>query len=435
MADSAVHAGERRPLPGLLVVFSRGKPLYHPVVLRPGEPMTVGREFIGGLSLADEKMSTLHAELSWEAGFTVKDLGSRNGTSLDGVRIEGAVKGIERGVLKLGQTLLLLVPDVTRFTTGEMSLTGGVVVGPTTRAVLTRVALARGEGAHLLVRGETGAGKELVAKAFHEAAPRAGPLVSFNCANLQPGLAEARLFGTVKGAFNEARDSAGLFLQADGGVLFLDEIAELDMQVQAKLLRAIETGEVQRVGESSVRKVNVVVVAASHQSLQSRVKAGQFRQDLMFRLNQFEVHLPALKERPEEIPWLMQRALLGRVETLHVSVVEAALLRPWPGNVRQLLGATGAAAANASLEGGVVKVTHLAPGVGLDDAEGETGAEPEPELAASSRRKVEEVTEEEVVAALAECDGNATHAAKRLGLYRTQLSRLRQKFGLMKKKD
>jgi DNA-binding NtrC family response regulator len=434
VADSAVQAASRRPVPGLLVVFSRGKPLYHPVVLRPGEPMTVGREAFGGLNLGDAKMSTRHAELSWDGGFTVKDLGSRNGTSLDGVRVDGAVKGVERGVLKLGQTLVLLLPDVTAFTTGEVSTTGGVVVGPTMRAVLTRVALARREGGHLLVRGETGSGKELIAKAFHEAAARAGPLVAFNCANLQPGLAEARLFGTVKGAFNEARDTAGLFLQADGGVLFLDEIAELGLEVQAKLLRAIETGEVQRVGESSVKKVNVVVVAASHQSLQSRVKAGQFRQDLMFRLNQFEVHLPALKDRPEEIPWLMQSALQGRVETLHVSVVEAALLRPWPGNVRQLLSATGAAAANASLDGGVVKLAHLAPEAGLDDDDDEAGSEPEPELAPGSRRKPDEISEDEVVAALAECEGNATQAAKKLGLYRTQLSRLRQKFGLMKKK-
>jgi DNA-binding NtrC family response regulator len=381
------------------------------------------------MSPGDEKMSTRHAEIRWDGGFTVKDLGSRNGTSVDGERVDGAVKGVERGVVKLGQTLVLLLPDVTPFTRGEVSSEGGVVVGPTMRAVLKRVALARTEGAHLLVRGETGSGKELIARAFHEASPRPGPLVAFNCAHLQPGLAEARLFGTVKGAFSDARDTSGLFLQADGGVLFLDEIAELDAQVQAKLLRTIETGEVQRVGESTVKKVSVAVVAASHQSLQSRVKAGQFRQDLVFRLNQFEVHLPALRERLEEIPWLMQRALQGRAESLHVSLVEAALLRPWPGNVRELLGATGAAAANASLDGGVVKATHLAQGAGLEVVDA-----PEPEEAEPTRRpgrKPDDVTKEEVVAALARCDGNATRAADELGLYRTQLSRLRQKFGLM----
>ena len=133
----------------------------------------------------------------------------------------------------------------------------------------------------------------------------------------------------------------------------------------------------------------------------------------------------------------MQRALQGRAETLHVSIVETALLRPWPGNVRELLKATEAAAATASLDGGVVKTTHLAPGAGLDDTDDEPGSPsaPESELSPSARRKPDDVTEEEVVTALAECDGNATLAAEKLGLYRTQLSRLRQKFGLLKKRN
>ena len=285
--------------------------------------MTLGREAVGGLNLGDEKMSTRHAELRWDGGFRVKDLGSRNGTFLDGERVEGEVKAGPRGVLRLGQTLVLLLPDVRAFTTGEVSTAGGVVVGPTMKEVLVRVGLARGEGAHLLVRGESGAGKELIAKAFHEAAPSRGPLVAFNCANIQPGLAEARLFGTVKGAFSEARDTVGLFLQADGGVLFLDEIAELELQVQAKLLRALEDGEVHRVGEGTPRRVKVSVVVASHQRLAERASAGLFRKDLLFRLNQFEVQVPALRERLEEVPWLMQLALEGRPEKLHVSMVEA----------------------------------------------------------------------------------------------------------------
>lgn len=426
MADSAAQPAERRAVPGLLVIFSRGKALYHPVVLKPGATMTVGREGIGGLDVSDEKMSTRHAELSWNHGFRVKDLESRNGTFLDGVRVDGSVEKVARGVLRMGQTLVLLLSDVSAFTTGEVATSDGVVVGPTMRAVLSRVARARGEGGHLLVRGESGSGKELVAKTYHRAAQRSGPLVSFNCANIQPGLAEARLFGTVKGAFSEARDTAGLFLQADGGVLFLDEIAELDAQVQAKLLRAVETGEVQRVGDSAVKRVNVALVVASHQALQERVKAGLFRKDLLFRLNQFEVQVPPLRERLEEVPWLMQLALAGRAETLHVSLVEAALLRPWPGNVRELLSATRAAAAHA--DGGVVKVSHLADSAGL--ADDEPNAEPPPPATLPARVKPDALTKETVVAALAESDGNATLAAKKLGLHRTQLSRLRSKFGL-----
>jgi DNA-binding NtrC family response regulator len=387
--------------------------------------MMMGREAIGGLALSDEKMSTRHAELSWDGGFRVKDLGSRNGTFLDGVRVDGTVEKAPPGVLRMGQTLVLLLGDLRAFTTGEVSTQDGVVVGPTMSEVLSRVARARREGGHLLVRGESGSGKELVAKTYHHAAQRPGPLVSFNCANIQPGLAEARLFGTVKGAFSEAKDTAGLFLQADGGVLFLDEVAELDLQVQAKLLRAVETGEVQRVGESAVKRVNVALVVASHQSLQDRVKAGLFRKDLLFRLNQFEVQVPPLRERLEEVPRLMLLALEGRAETLHVSIVEAALLRPWPGNVRELLSATRAAAAHAE---GVVKVAHLAPTAGLADEEEEE--QPEPGAALPARVRPDAVTKEMVVAALAACDGNATLAAKKLGLHRTQLSRLRSKFGL-----
>ncbi len=430
VADSAVQSAEREPTPGLVVVFSQGKARYHPVVLPRTGTLMVGRDDVGGLALADEKMSTRHAELSWDAGFRVKDLGSRNGTFLDGVRVDGAVKSAPAGVLRLGQTLVLLLDDVSAFTRAEVSLDDGVVVGPKLRAVLNEAAAARREGGHLLVRGESGAGKELVAKTFHQAGSSPGPLVTFNCANLQPSLAEARLFGTTKGAFSDAKDSSGLFLQADGGVLFLDEIAELDAQVQAKLLRAVETGEVQRVGESSVKRVNVSVVAASHQSLHERVKAGLFRRDLLFRLNQFEVNLPPLRERLEELPWLMQHALAGRAQTLHVSLVEAALLRSWPGNVRELLSATLAAATRAATDGGVVKAAHLASGAGVAD-EPEAAPVVTSPAASALRARPDDVTKEAIVAALAESDGNATLAAKKLGLHRTQLNRLRSKFGLM----
>lgn len=427
MADSAVQPTARRPAPGVVVVFSRGKARYDPVVLPRAGTLTMGRSDIGGLDVGDEKMSTRHAELRWDGAFQVKDLGSRNGTFLDGERVEGEETAGPVAVLRMGQTLALLLDDVSAFTTAEVSTAGGIVVGPRLRAVLDQAELARREGGHLLVHGESGAGKELVATAFHQAAPRPGPLVTFNCANIQPGLAEARLFGTTKGAFSEARDSAGLFLQADGGVLFLDETAELDAEVQAKLLRAIETGEVQRVGESTVKRVKVSVVAASHQSLPERVKAGLFRRDLLYRLNRFEVHVPPLRERREELPWLMQQALAGRPQTLHVSLVEAALLRAWPGNVRELLSATLAAATRAQADGGVVKAAHLAAGAGIAD---EPEDAPQVDEAPVARRKPDDLTKDEVVAALDACGGNATLAAKTLGLHRTQLSRLRSKFGL-----
>jgi DNA-binding NtrC family response regulator len=410
--------GQGAPLPGVLVVFSRDRPRYHPVVLRPGEPMVLGRDDLGGLRLDDDRVSTHHAEVRWEAGgFGLRDLGSRNGTSLDGAPLERPATGKPRGLVRIGQTLVLLLADLRRFTTGEVRVEDGTVVGPTLQATKDEVAAIRREGGDVLLQGEAGAGKELLAKWYHQAAKSKGPLVVFNCANFQTGLADARLFGTVKGAFPEAKDTEGLFLQADGGVLFLDEVAELEPQVQAKLLRAVETGEVQRVGESAVRRVAVKLVCASHQRLRDRVAAGLFRHDLMTRLNKFEVRLPPLRERLEEVPWLVELALQGRGQPAHASLVEAALLRPWPGNVRELMGAVVAAALRA--QGGPVKAEHL---------DAEAGQAPQADAPA-------EVTEQMIKDALAQCADNVTQAAKKLGLQRTQLNRLRKKFGLMTAKD
>lgn len=419
-AESAEH---KRAVPGLLVIFSEGNPRYHPIVARRGQPILLGREGFGGLTLGDPKMSTRHAEVTWSSGFEVRDLGSRNGTYLDGDRLKHQPRRVERGVLRMGETVLLLLEDVSPFTRGEVSVEGGMVIGPSLRRVLDLASRARREGQFLLIRGESGAGKELVAKTFHEA-KKSGRPVSFNCATIRPELAEATLFGTVKGAFTNAVDSEGLFGEANGSVLFLDEIAELNLEVQAKLLRTVETGEVRRVGDSKTRKVDVTLVAASHRQLKSLVKKGTFRDDLYFRLAQFPVELPPLRERPEEIPWLVKLALEERKQTIDSSFVEEVLLRYWPGNVRELISATRAAATRA--DGGALKANHLAEDAGLAP---ET-IESEPETEGVPRTRPDQVTSEMIVKAMEACGGNATEAAKRLGLHRTQLSRLRKKFGL-----
>jgi DNA-binding NtrC family response regulator len=198
----------------------------------------------------------------------------------------------------------------------------------------------------------------------------------------------------------------------------LDEVAELELEVQAKLLRVVETGEVQRVGESAVRKVAVKLVCASHQRLRDRVASGHFRHDLLARLNKFEVRLPTLRERLEEVPWLIELALEGRGQQAHASLVEAALLRPWLGNVRELRGAIVAAAVRA--RGGPVKAEHLAAEAGPTPPQAEAGAEP---------------SEQMIKDALAQCGGNVTLAAKKLGLHRNQLNRLRKRYGLMAARD
>lgn len=436
------------PVPGALVVFSARAPLYRPVVLTPGVSHVVGREDLGGVAVPDERVSRQHAELRYVGGvFHVRDLDSRNGTFLDGQPVKGAVEARGGAVLRLARTLLLLLDDLRPFLVGHVR-SEGMVVGPRLQAVLDRAVVARTNDAHLLLRGESGAGKELVAHRFHEAGDAKAPFLAVNCATIQPTLAEGLLFGSVKGAYTEAKqDRDGYLTEVDGGVLFLDEIAELDLKVQAALLRAVESGEVLPVGASTPRKVSVRVVAASHKDLASEVQAGRFREDLYYRLAQFRVVLPPLRERGEEIPWLMALELEGQGLGLHVTAVEQALLRPWPGNVRELRSAVRSAGATAVTAGSdVVRAEHFdadagrrhgadaaatarparggAEGARAKSESGRPASEGEPRPAART------VTREQVEQALDAAGGNVSAAAKALGLWRTQLYREMKRLGL-----
>ncbi len=201
--------------------------------------------------------------------------------------------------------------------------------------------------ARVLIRGESGTGKELVARSLHAAsARRDAPFVPVNCAALSESLLEDELFGHVKGAFSGAEsDRAGLFEQAHGGTLFLDEIGDAPPRLQAELLRVLQEGEVRRLGDEAVRHVDVRVIAATHQDLEAMVAEGRFREDLFYRLNVVELRVPALRERAEDVPALVQhfaaegRALLEDASRAH-AIDEATLAelcaRPWPGNVREL---------------------------------------------------------------------------------------------------
>ncbi|MBL8919268.1 MAG: sigma 54-interacting transcriptional regulator [Myxococcaceae bacterium] len=428
------------PVPGAILIFSGRAPQYRPVVLPRDGVLRLGREDIGGLPVPDEKVSRQHAEVTLSDGdFQVKDLGSRNGTWVDGARVEGTVKARSGAVVRLAQTVLLLEADLRRWLAGHVKH-DDVIIGPTLQQALDRATVARATNAHLLVRGESGAGKELVASRYHEAGARKGPFVAVNCAAIPASVAERLFFGAVKGAYTEAKqDAEGYLAAADGGVLFLDEIAELDLQVQAKLLRALETGEYLQLGAATPRKASVHVVAASHRDLRTAVAANTFRSDLFYRLSQFEVLLPPLRERKEEVPWLMRHALSGLPVELHATAVEAALVRPWPGNVRELLSETRKAAAAAQAEKGtVLRAEHLAPQAGQPVA----GGAPVPP--ASSRASVGsgvkpgappvpssgDPDREAIMAALAATGNNVSAAAKQLDMHRTQLYRVMKRLGL-----
>ena len=279
--------------------------------------------------------------------------------------------------------------------------------------------------ANVLITGEHGTGKEVVARTLHAVSPRAPrALVAVNAGGLAEGVFESELFGHVKGAFTDARaDRVGRFELADGGTLFLDEIANLPLNLQAKLLRVLETGEIERVGSSKPRHVSVRVVSATNVDPVAEVSAGRFREDLLFRLNTIEIRLPPLRERKEDIPILAvhflaqyrdryRRPVSGFDDAALVALTEHS----WPGNVRELDHTVERAVLLA--EGTVIRPSNLGLRASRD-----------------GNLRIEEMGLDEVERfliqkAMARFSGNISHAARALGLSRSGLYRRIKKFGL-----
>ena len=277
--------------------------------------------------------------------------------------------------------------------------------------VVTRVAAHR---TTVLITGESGTGKEVIARAIHHASPRgSAAFVGVNCAAIPETLLESELFGHVRGAFTGASaDRPGLFEQADGGTLLLDEIGELPLPLQSKLLRVLQEGEVRRVGAERSRQVDARVVAATARDLRAEVAAGRFREDLFYRLNVVTVHLPPLRERPEDIPALARHFAagasrrLGRRLTVSAAAVGWLAAQPWPGNAREL---------EHAIERAAVLSDHdvLEP----DDLRAPSGASPAAEAPAGTLRDAVDAAERDAIAAaLTAAGGNRRDAATRLGV-------------------
>jgi DNA-binding NtrC family response regulator len=279
--------------------------------------------------------------------------------------------------------------------------------------------------ANVLITGENGTGKEVAARTLHALSGRAAkPIVTVNAGALSEGIFESELFGHVKGAFTDAKaDRVGRFELADGGTLLLDEIGNVPMNLQTKLLRVLETGEFERVGSSKTRSVNVRVLSATNADLHKAVEEGRFRQDLLFRLNTVELHLPPLRERREDIPLLARYFLQRHAKHYRKQVVdfEDAAMNAlqeyhWPGNIRELNHVAERAILMAQQQ--LVRASDL-------------GLKQEREGA----RRLEEMSLEEVESflirkALARFGGNVNQAADALGLSRSALYRRLQKYGL-----
>jgi DNA-binding NtrC family response regulator len=293
-----------------------------------------------------------------------------------------------------------------------------IAAAPAMQPVLRLMERVGPSDANALITGEHGTGKEVVARWLHAASPRAPrPMVTVNLGGLAEGVFESELFGHTKGAFTDAKtDRVGRFELADGGTLFLDEIANLSLGQQAKLLRVLQTGELERVGSSKTRRVDVRVLCATNADPHAEVAAGRFREDLLFRINTIEIQLPPLRERREDIPvlaahFLREHATRYRkpVIRFHPDAMQALLAYAWPGNVRELSHAIERAALLA--EGDTVRVADLnlrSPGEGAGRLED---------------LSLEEVERVLIHKALARFDGNVSAAAKALGLSRSALYR------------
>jgi sigma-54 dependent transcriptional regulator, acetoin dehydrogenase operon transcriptional activator AcoR len=334
--------------PGLVVVWSpdddaiqRFVPLAPCLTLgrrEPGDGAPVGR-----LALADAAMSREHAMVRWRAdgtGCEVRDLQSKNGTFVHHRRVAAELAPIG-SVVRTGDSFLEVTaqppdPEFHRLLVGRSARLARLV------AELRRAARPPGDAlpVHVLIEGETGTGKELVAEVLHELGGRPGKLVAVNCAAIPPELAESYLFGHARGAFTGAVDSAGVFEQAQGGTLLLDEIGELRLDLQAKLLRVLESRQFTPLGSAAPRAATARVIGATNARLRPQVAAGTFRADLFARLAGVEIDVPPLRHRRSDILLLATHFLAafasGARFAFSANAMERLLLHDWPLNVREL---------------------------------------------------------------------------------------------------
>jgi transcriptional regulator with GAF, ATPase, and Fis domain len=308
-----------------------------------GEKLRIGKAPDNDLVLADDTVSRYHCEITRaNDGVHVRDLGSTNGTKVQGARVSEAVIG-PGTVLKVGEVEIVLRPAVKNIEVLPSDKTWfGAVIGSslamrTIFGVLERIAKT---DATVLLEGETGTGKDVLARAIWTESARAqGPFVVVDCGAVSYSLLESELFGHERGAFTGAIAArVGAFELADGGTVFLDEIGELPLDVQPKLLRVLESREYRRVGGNKTAKTDVRVIAATKRNLLREVQAGKFREDLYFRLAVVPIAVPPLRARRDEIPMLVEHMLRasGGGLTVNQDTMQGLMAHDWPGNVREL---------------------------------------------------------------------------------------------------
>jgi transcriptional regulator of acetoin/glycerol metabolism len=440
--DFTPARGVRAPAPYLFRVLACEDPSTPPGRHRLDglELVTFGRGALGSargvegartrlsLTVPDPRASTRHARLSRALGrWIVEDEGSKNGTLVNGARVETAALG-DGDLLEIGRTFFLFrasveaAPDLPEdrdepFTLGS---DGTATVSPSLEKELASFAEVVRSAIPVLLLGETGTGKELLARALHAKSGRTGELVAVNCGALPTALVESELFGYRRGAFSDAReDRAGLVRSADGGTLFLDEIGDLAPAAQAALLRVLQEREVMPVGGTRPMPVDFRLCSATHRDLAGSARGGGFRADLLARVAGAEVRLPPLRERLCDLGLLvtaLSRKHAGAPVRLAAAAARALLSHRWPLNVREL--ETAVAVAIAHARGGAIESEHLPESV---------RAAPEPR---AKPARTDDPRRAELERLLAENDGNLSAVARALGKDRVQIRRWLKRYGL-----
>ena len=413
-----------------------------------GDQFRVGKAPENDLHLEDETVSRVHFEITRDAkGYLVRDMKSTNGTFLDGAEVKEAY--LRAGsVIRAGATELKFTPFDERIEIlpSEKERLGEMVGrSAAMREIFGLIEKIAPTDATVLIEGETGTGKDMIARTLHQLSPRKGaPFIVVDCGAVAGTLIESELFGHEKGAFTGAVAARqGAFELASGGTVFLDELGELSLDLQPKLLRVLEARELRRVGGSKSMKVDLRVIAATRKDLRSEVEKGKFREDLYFRLNVVPITAPSLRERREDIPLLLDDLLHklapgGSAPVLTDASRAALMAHDWPGNVRELRNVLERALALGTDPGLLVSPLGEPLGKGAASATAGTGVslrdgvEFDPTLSfRDTKEKFTELFERRYVAwLLKRADGNISKAARDADMDRKYLHKLLRKYGV-----